>query len=152
LFGKEQKLEDVKRGFWGWGNNDRFWGNHDRANWNLGKAAYVFQDALAPLLPSLVGSLPPPLQVLIVGLAAIIVAANAFWLQPGNVNALTIQNAFGLYMKSSVSDQVRAAVLDAFLGHAGPYDTTMLVQIVLNNHADLESKPSGSMPGPSSVA
>jgi len=115
--------------------------------YNLGKAAFYFQQVLAPMLPHFVGSLPPPLQVLTIGLTAIIVAANAFWLQPGDVNAPTVQNVFTLYIKSGSSDQVKAAVISNLSGLAGPYNAptykAQLVQIVLNAHVLKSPSPLG---------
>jgi len=124
--------------------------------YNLGKAAEIFKRALSPQLPLLAGSLPPPLQVFTVGLAAIVVAADAFWLHPGNIDVQNIQHAFDLYIESGASDQARVAVLDAYSGLAEPYNTSTseakLFQIVLNSLIGLEeSKPQGSIPGPSNM-
>jgi len=153
LFGEEFEPEYYK--FFGFGF--KYFKYFEFKGYNLAKAAFYFQEACIPFLSSLTGSLPPPLQVLIVGLLAIIVAANAFWLQPGDVNALTVQNVFELYIKSGGPDRIRAAVMGTLSGLVGPYNTPLykakLVQIALNIHAGFEgSKSSGSIAGPSSMA
>jgi len=99
----------------------------------------------------------PPLQVVTVGLAAIIVAANSFWLQPGDVHAWDILKAFKLYIKSGASALVRGEVISTLSNLAGPYNSptykAQLIQIVLNAHKGFgESEPSVSRAGPSSIS
>ncbi|KDQ14505.1 hypothetical protein BOTBODRAFT_32630 [Botryobasidium botryosum FD-172 SS1] len=105
---------------------------------DFGGAAYAFKGPLSCRLPLLVGTLSPPLQVFAVGLAAIIVAANAFWLQPGNVYQSNIREALEQYIKSGASSRVQEAIFSSFAEHDGTFNTSAckdkLVQIVLNNH------------------
>ncbi|KDQ21315.1 hypothetical protein BOTBODRAFT_198612 [Botryobasidium botryosum FD-172 SS1] len=107
-----------------------------------------------PLIPPFLHFMPPPLQILSVGsgmcvhfpsfrlltlsLAAAIVAAKAFWLQPGKTEAAHITASSKHYIQSGIVEQVRAAILEAFQDNPGPYDTSKgletLQQVVLKNY------------------
>ncbi|KDQ15178.1 hypothetical protein BOTBODRAFT_295422 [Botryobasidium botryosum FD-172 SS1] len=95
-------------------------------------------NALTPLPSSLACPNHPPLEALLIGLAIITVAADSFWIQPGNVNALGIKQAFQHYVTSGASENVKALVLDAFPKPIDSYSThdcnTKLLQIFINNH------------------
>jgi len=149
----EDKGKEYEYGYYGY---DKLNDGGKGYGYNLGKAAWILQKALTPLSPSLAHCLPPQLQVLTFGLAAIIVAANAFWLQPGDVHALDVESAFTLYITSGASEEVKAAIMSTVSGLTGPYSTptykAKLVEIVLNTHMGSDSKSSGPTPGPSNVA
>ncbi|KDQ14384.1 hypothetical protein BOTBODRAFT_350331 [Botryobasidium botryosum FD-172 SS1] len=113
-------------------------------------ASYIIKNALIPLPPSIIYSQHPSLEALLIGLAIIIVVANSFWLQPGDVSATGIEHAFQHYVTSGAPENVKAAVLKAFSKPIGSYSirdcNTKLLQIVLDNHIDPPTfgQPSGS--------
>ncbi|KDQ14858.1 hypothetical protein BOTBODRAFT_32211 [Botryobasidium botryosum FD-172 SS1] len=100
--------------------------------------AGAFMDAIIPLISSHLNSMSPPLQILSVGCAAVIVAAKAFWMRPGDTGLGQITDSATQYMESSTADHVRVAILEAFKDTpSGPYDTSeskaALIEVVLNN-------------------
>ncbi|KDQ07115.1 hypothetical protein BOTBODRAFT_181005 [Botryobasidium botryosum FD-172 SS1] len=98
---------------------------------------------MAPLVPSSLHSMPPPLQILCVG--CVIIAAKAFWVQPGDTKTPHITTSSKHYIQSSIADHVDVAILEAFQNNPGPYDTpeclAALQQVVLNNYKSYMSKP-----------
>ncbi|KDQ19563.1 hypothetical protein BOTBODRAFT_28140 [Botryobasidium botryosum FD-172 SS1] len=102
--------------------------------WDLNTAAFIA--AVTPLIPSL-HSMPPPLQIISVGCAAIIIGAKAFWLHPGETKPQHITAASQYYFQSSTAEDVRMAILEAFKGPPELYDTpegkAALLQVVLAN-------------------
>ncbi|KDQ15227.1 hypothetical protein BOTBODRAFT_31895, partial [Botryobasidium botryosum FD-172 SS1] len=106
--------------------------------------------ALYPLPSSLACSNLPHIEALLIGLAITTVAADSFWIQPGDVDALGIKQAFQHYVTSGAAENVKAAVLEAFPKHIGSYSThdcnTKLLQIFMDNHIDppTAGQPSGS--------
>ncbi|KDQ14904.1 hypothetical protein BOTBODRAFT_332648 [Botryobasidium botryosum FD-172 SS1] len=98
----------------------------------LDSVASAFIEAIAPLVHSHLHSMPPPLQILIVGCAAVIIAAKAFWMQPSDARASHVIASTDDYIQSCTVEDVKAAILEALqdtdeLGHA------TLLQVVLNN-------------------
>ncbi|KDQ09573.1 hypothetical protein BOTBODRAFT_36975 [Botryobasidium botryosum FD-172 SS1] len=79
----------------------------------------------------------PSLQILSVGCAAIIIAAKAFWINPGDARTMDVTGSAEHYMQSSTADHVRVAILEAFQDAPGPYDTpeskAALLKVILNN-------------------
>ncbi|KDQ11474.1 hypothetical protein BOTBODRAFT_35345 [Botryobasidium botryosum FD-172 SS1] len=79
----------------------------------------------------------PPLQIISIGCAAVIVAAKAFWLHPGVTKESHITLASQHYFQSSTAEHVRVAILKAFEGPLALYDTpesvATLQQVVLKN-------------------
>ncbi|KDQ09681.1 hypothetical protein BOTBODRAFT_36790 [Botryobasidium botryosum FD-172 SS1] len=108
-------------------------------------AADAFIKAMAPLITSSLDSMPPPLQILSVGCAAVIVAAKAFWVRPGNTMAQHITASSKHYIQSGAEEPARLAILEAFQDNPGPYDTpenrAALQQVVLSNYTSFMSKP-----------
>ncbi|KDQ20556.1 hypothetical protein BOTBODRAFT_311264 [Botryobasidium botryosum FD-172 SS1] len=112
-----------------------------------------FIGEVTPLISSSLHSIPPPLQIIIVGcgkciqlpplrsltppLAAVIIAAKAFWLHPGYTKPAHITAASQHYFQSGTAEHVRMAILEAFKGAPELYDTpeskAALVQVVLKN-------------------
>ncbi|KDQ17903.1 hypothetical protein BOTBODRAFT_29207 [Botryobasidium botryosum FD-172 SS1] len=113
-------------------------------------AFHSIRDALSSSPLSLACPNQPPLEALLVGLAIIIIAADSFWIQHGDVNALGINQAFQHYISSGASEHVKAAVLRTFSKPIGSYNThacnTKLLQIIMDNHIDSPAigQPSGS--------
>ncbi|KDQ07727.1 hypothetical protein BOTBODRAFT_596455 [Botryobasidium botryosum FD-172 SS1] len=82
--------------------------------------------------------MPPPLQIISVGCAAVIIAAKAFWLHPGDLHPqLQITTASQHYFQSSTAEHVRVAILEAFKDASVHYDTpenvAALGELVLKN-------------------
>ncbi|KDQ16453.1 hypothetical protein BOTBODRAFT_249243 [Botryobasidium botryosum FD-172 SS1] len=80
----------------------------------------------------------PPLQILSVGCAAVIIAAKAFWMHPGDIRQQDITVSAEHYMQSSTADHVRLAVLEAFQDAPSRWYNTSegkaaLLGVVLNN-------------------
>ncbi|KDQ14512.1 hypothetical protein BOTBODRAFT_32642 [Botryobasidium botryosum FD-172 SS1] len=103
--------------------------------WNY--LADGFIQVITPLISSHLHSISPPLQVLSVGCAAVIVAAKAFWMQPGDTRPHHIASSFNHYMESGAAEDVKVAILKAFQDAPRPYDTSegkaALLEVVLNN-------------------
>jgi len=79
----------------------------------------------------------PPLQILLMGCAVVIIAAKGFWLKPnGRTRAAEVRASSELYIQSQTPSHVKMAILEAFPGAAGPYDSHQsikaLQQIALN--------------------
>ncbi|KDQ05901.1 hypothetical protein BOTBODRAFT_280436 [Botryobasidium botryosum FD-172 SS1] len=128
-------------------------------------------EATAPLISSSLHSMPPPLQIISVGcgkhiqfppfkfltpvLAAVIIAAKAFWVNSVSEEAFwanssstkgpQITAASQLYFQSSTAEHVRVAILEAFKDACVHYDTpesvAALEQLVLKNQMST-SRPS----------
>ncbi|KDQ14918.1 hypothetical protein BOTBODRAFT_32281 [Botryobasidium botryosum FD-172 SS1] len=101
------------------------------------RATDAFISTITPLLPSL-STLSPPLQILTMGCAAVIIAAKAFWKQAdGDVVASEIRASANKYIHSNTAEHVRVAILEAFQDTPGLYDTpegrAALLQVILNN-------------------
>ncbi|KDQ06548.1 hypothetical protein BOTBODRAFT_39518 [Botryobasidium botryosum FD-172 SS1] len=106
--------------------------------------ARAFINALTPLLSSL-AAMTAPLQVLFVGITAVIIAADSFWLSPGNPDGQLVTISLAKYFESSRADHVRVAILEALHKVGGSYDhldVAALQKIALNNHT------ASARPGP----
>ncbi|KDQ06972.1 hypothetical protein BOTBODRAFT_39208, partial [Botryobasidium botryosum FD-172 SS1] len=111
------------------------------------RAVDAFIEALKPLFSPLAPSLAPPLQVLFVGITAVIIAADSFWPTTGNSNGQKITTSLTHYFQSNRADHVRMAILEAHHNSGGSYaplSEASLEQVALKNHA---SALSGSVPG-----
>ncbi|KDQ08218.1 hypothetical protein BOTBODRAFT_38049, partial [Botryobasidium botryosum FD-172 SS1] len=65
------------------------------------------------------------------GCAVVIIAAKAFWLRPGaQTEAPEIRASSELYIQSQISEHVKLAILEAFQGVAGPYDTPWCTEVL----------------------
>ncbi|KDQ08562.1 hypothetical protein BOTBODRAFT_564596 [Botryobasidium botryosum FD-172 SS1] len=124
-------------------------------------ATNAFVEAMAPLIPSALHSMSPPLQILCVGCgmcihfpplryltlspAAVMIAAKAFWAHPGDTQAPQITASSKHYIQSSTAGHVGEAILEAFQGIPGLYDTpesiAALQQVLLSNYKSYMSKP-----------
>ncbi|KDQ12588.1 hypothetical protein BOTBODRAFT_412702 [Botryobasidium botryosum FD-172 SS1] len=84
----------------------------------------------------------PAQQVLYVGTAAVVVAANAFWM-PGR--ASQIKRSLEHCIQSGMEESVRVMMLQAFQGSIGSYDTpayrVALLQICLANQSTPSASP-----------
>jgi len=113
----------------------------------------AFIDACAPLLASFIHSLPPPLQVLNVTSAAVIVAARLFWLYPGGTFVKDVGASLELYVQSGAAYQVNLELLEAFQGAVGWYNTPVhkaaVLQVILNNQ--MSSEDTTNLPDPTTT-
>ncbi|KDQ05971.1 hypothetical protein BOTBODRAFT_279105 [Botryobasidium botryosum FD-172 SS1] len=79
----------------------------------------------------------PPLQILCVGCAAVIIAAKAFWMQPGDIRTSHIAASSMDYIQSGVAEHVRVAISKAFQDIHRLYNTSgsgaALLEVVLSN-------------------
>ncbi|KDQ06263.1 hypothetical protein BOTBODRAFT_39727 [Botryobasidium botryosum FD-172 SS1] len=94
----------------------------------------------------------PPFQVLFVGITAAIIAADSFWLSPGNPSGQLVSTSLAKYFESNTADHVRVVLLEALHNVGGSYthlDLAALQQVVLGNIASARSR---SIVMPSSVA
>ncbi|KDQ15019.1 hypothetical protein BOTBODRAFT_32020 [Botryobasidium botryosum FD-172 SS1] len=89
----------------------------------------------------------PPFRLLTPPLAAVIVAAKAFWLQPGRTEPSHIAAASQHYFQSGTAEHVRMAILEAFKDAPVHYNTpeyrAALEKVVLDNQ--MSPVPSGSV-------
>ncbi|KDQ11627.1 hypothetical protein BOTBODRAFT_454114 [Botryobasidium botryosum FD-172 SS1] len=124
-------------------------------------AVTAFIEAVTPLISSSLHSMPPPLQIISVGcgkciqfsplrfltppLAATIIAAKAFWLQPGDTQKPQIIAASQHYFQSGTAECVRVAILEAFNGALVQYHTPQSVAAL--EHVILKNKMADSSPG-----
>ncbi|KDQ06424.1 hypothetical protein BOTBODRAFT_254196 [Botryobasidium botryosum FD-172 SS1] len=96
----------------------------------------AFNKAITPMISSHFHSMSPPLQILSVG-SAVIVAAKAFWVQPGDTGKPQITDSSNQYMEFNTAEHVRAALLEAFQDAGGLYATSesraALLEVVLSN-------------------
>ncbi|KDQ12884.1 hypothetical protein BOTBODRAFT_34030 [Botryobasidium botryosum FD-172 SS1] len=113
-------------------------------------AFHAFITHLKPLFSPLAPSLAPPLQVLFVGITAVIIAADSLWPTSGNSGRQQIATSLAHYFQSGRADCVRMALLEALHSSGGPsahLSTASLEHIALNNY-----QSSGSVPMLSNVA
>ncbi|KDQ07087.1 hypothetical protein BOTBODRAFT_226046 [Botryobasidium botryosum FD-172 SS1] len=80
----------------------------------------------------------PSFQLLTVSLAAVMIAARAFWVKPGDTQAPHITASSKHYIQSSTAERVEEAIVEAFQGIPGLYDTpesiAALQQVVQDNY------------------
>ncbi|KDQ11630.1 hypothetical protein BOTBODRAFT_35289 [Botryobasidium botryosum FD-172 SS1] len=109
---------------------------------------HQFISVITPLITSSLHSMPPALQIISVGCAAVIIAAKTFWLRSGTTYNKHIITASQEYFQSSTAGHVRVAILEAFKGASVLYDTpesvAALEQVVLKNKMS-ESRPGSIM-------
>jgi len=108
----------------------------------LGYYVSSFIDTITPLVHSSLYSMPPPLQILAVGCAVIIVTVKAFWKgSPGYIWSDHIIASSQDYIQSNTAEHVRVAILEAFQDTPGLYDTpegkAALLQVILNNQMSI---------------
>ncbi|KDQ15775.1 hypothetical protein BOTBODRAFT_31259 [Botryobasidium botryosum FD-172 SS1] len=106
-------------------------------------AGDAFINTITPLITPLLHSMSPSLQILVVGCAAIIIAAKAFWGESdGDIQAPQITASSEHYIHSSTAEHVKVAILEAFQDTPGLYDTpegrAALLQVILNNQMSIE--------------
>ncbi|KDQ13331.1 hypothetical protein BOTBODRAFT_33656 [Botryobasidium botryosum FD-172 SS1] len=113
--------------------------------WNAWTDPFI--EAATPHITPHLQSMPPALQIISVGCAAVIIAAKAFWLHSGYTRVPQITAASQHYFQSTTAEHVRVAILEAFKGAPVLYDTpesiAALEQVVLKNQM--------SIPHPTSV-
>ncbi|KDQ14892.1 hypothetical protein BOTBODRAFT_32254 [Botryobasidium botryosum FD-172 SS1] len=116
---------------------------------NDAAAADAFINAITPHVSSHLQSMLPPLQILCVGCAAVIIAAKAFWMHPGDIQKSHITASSVDYIQSGTAEHVRVAISKAFQDMPGLYGTSKsaaaLLEIVLSNQiSHAANSPSGS--------
>ncbi|KDQ14927.1 hypothetical protein BOTBODRAFT_174437 [Botryobasidium botryosum FD-172 SS1] len=107
-----------------------------------GPDAEAFINQITPLITPSLHSMSPPLQILVVGCAAVIIAAKSFWKHPGDTRVPHITASAKDYIQSNTAEHVRVAILEAFQDTPGLYDTpegkAALLQVILNNQLSIE--------------
>ncbi|KDQ11872.1 hypothetical protein BOTBODRAFT_34963 [Botryobasidium botryosum FD-172 SS1] len=96
------------------------------------RAADAFINAFPPWFSPLGPSMSPQLQVLFVGITAVIIAADSFWPSSDRNGGQSITTSMTQYFQSNRADCVRMAILEA-LHHDESSLKESLVQIALNN-------------------